>query len=1172
MTDTNTDLEPDEYVSVDAVEDQFFGGTRGGLVADAPGTDTVDRALETRAQAQIDQENLNWLTNQLDQPISPEKIEARDDDIPLEPEPWYRSVPKDIALGLVESPRQITGGLMDAVDAIADLGDELVPLGGLQIFDEKGNLSLDYLSPEEMEKLDEEGRNLVDMMTPDEAESTTGNFIRNAAQFVGPFAVASKAAAGVKAFEVAGKAAPALRAATAGALTDFAAFEGQEERLSDLIQSVPALENPVTEFLASDPEDTEIEGRLKNAIEGTGLGALADSVFAGIKAFKHWKNARAADPGRKAKNTAEQMRSAPDDQMLPEAGTLDLLGDATEKAPLIRKLSLEERIVERAAKEIETGVPDDVVTRSLTDRGLSELGKDSGVYVNWARMNTGNDVKKIIDDTATAMSEEIDGARRGIRTNKQTALAAGEIDAWDTLVSRRTGEPLNAEQTVAARELWHSSARKLGEIAQIASDNPTPENLYQFRRMMATHHAIQKEVIAARTETARALQIWAMPVGGNRERMRDINQALDMSGGMDTAIQMAQRIAAIGGNPNMAGALDKFVEKSLYAKFRDSIQEYWINALLSGPKTHLVNMMSNSAVIAVSVLERRTAASINQLIGAENGVEIGEAMAQTHGLISGFGDALRNAAKTAWTGQTGYGVNKVEVGRTRSLSSGSWNVRSNSWIGYAIDTFGSVTNIFGRGLQVADEFFKTLGYRMELHAQSYRQATQEIAETGGDAAAVKARMAEIIADPPESIRMEAAAAAAYQTFTNAPGKFAGLIQAIQNRYPMTRFILPFVNTPANILSYTFERTPLAPLTSRYRADRAAGGAKADLALAKLSLGTASILYAIDMGMRGQVTGSGPENRAEMQNWRRQGFQPYSVKIGDRWVAYNRLDPLGYLIGMGADIAEYVNNAEGEEQMGAEVQEAMAATVFSLVENMTSKSYMQGLANLMEAINEPERFAPAYFERLAGSFIPSGVAEVARYQDPVMRVSHDIITAMKRRLPGYSEDLPPRLDLWGREVNYESGLGKIYDAASPLYVSNFDPEPIDEAMERDAWYASMPSKTFIIDGERISLKNRPEIYARYVELQGATKPEDFEAYGLADKYGNKTLKTVMNELVTGKLWQSDQYDEAEDPEEKRSIAMKIISAYRRAARRRLIEEYPELEQVAERKRNARLNVR
>ena len=108
----------------------------------------------------------------------------------------------------------------------------------------------------------------------------------------------------------------------------------------------------------------------------------------------------------------------------------------------------------------------------------------------------------------------------------RTVDAAGKVDAWQTLLNRRQGEALNAEQSVAARSLWEASAGKLLETAELASRVPSPENLFAFRKMLATHYTVQKEVIAARTETARALQSWRIPVGGQREMMAGIEDAI----------------------------------------------------------------------------------------------------------------------------------------------------------------------------------------------------------------------------------------------------------------------------------------------------------------------------------------------------------------------------------------------------------------------------------------------------------------------------------------------------------------------------------------------------------------------------------------------------------------------------------------------------------------------
>jgi hypothetical protein len=70
----------------------------------------------------------------------------------------------------------------------------------------------------------------------------------------------------------------------AGATADFMVFDAQEERLSNLLLMNDSLRNPVTEYLAADGEDGEIEGRFKNVIEGLFLEAgIGGSVAAFIK-------------------------------------------------------------------------------------------------------------------------------------------------------------------------------------------------------------------------------------------------------------------------------------------------------------------------------------------------------------------------------------------------------------------------------------------------------------------------------------------------------------------------------------------------------------------------------------------------------------------------------------------------------------------------------------------------------------------------------------------------------------------------------------------------------------------------------------------------------------------------------------------------------------------------
>lgn len=76
--------------------------------------------------------------------------------------------------------------------------------------------------------------------------------------------------------------------------TNFVAFDGQQERLSNLLKEVdsPVLNNAVTQYLAADPDDSELEGRLKNVLEGAmidaGVGGLFKLFSSGLKASKRY--------------------------------------------------------------------------------------------------------------------------------------------------------------------------------------------------------------------------------------------------------------------------------------------------------------------------------------------------------------------------------------------------------------------------------------------------------------------------------------------------------------------------------------------------------------------------------------------------------------------------------------------------------------------------------------------------------------------------------------------------------------------------------------------------------------------------------------------------------------------------------------------------------------------
>jgi hypothetical protein len=449
---------------------------------------------------------------------------------------------------------------------------------------------------------------------------------------------------------------------------------------------------------------------------------------------------------------------------------------------------------------------------------------------------------------------EIESARRGVRSFEQTKLSAEQEDAWKILAERRTGEPLNAEQSLAARDLWASSGKKLSELAELAGQAPTEANLFAFRKMLEVHRAVQNEVIAARTETARALGAWRIPSGPRELNVRQMKEILDGMGGVESTRDLAERIARLS-KTGMAQELETLVAKTPLQITRESLQEAWVMALLSGPKTHLVNTTSNATVALGNVFERGVASRIGAILGDTEGVAAGEALTMLNGLIGGIKDGLRLAWKAFRTDSSGGWGGKIDLPHTHAISAENWGLAKEGAFGRFVDLLGNVVRLPGRLLVAEDEFFKSIGYRAELNALAYRTATREAAAGRISKDQVRERMAGILENPPDNIHIGAVDHALYTTFTNAPGNFAKAWLDITRKFPSLRFITPFVKTPANIFNYAVaQRSVFAPLFRSFREDVAAGGSRRQMALARVSTGTAIMLATADLAFNGQITG------------------------------------------------------------------------------------------------------------------------------------------------------------------------------------------------------------------------------------------------------------------------------------------------------------------------------
>jgi hypothetical protein len=1064
-----------------------------------------------------------------EQPIETQQQPIIDEqpDVPQIPkEGLFKRFVKDVARGTIgEGGRAIVSGSTKGINQMLDIVDD----------------TAQWLNENVVELPQTEKKFTLPQPTfgVDKAESpksVTGNIIEDIMEFLTGFGVAGRA---MKGFKAGTKTKKLAKRTGQAALGDVLAFDEQEERLSNIIQDVPALQNPVTEFLQTDEDDSVAEAKFKQAIEGIGLGLAGEGLGKVIQVLR--KN-------KKVKQNIEAELEAV--EKVPETGLqveqLSMLGKADSEDFVFTKM-------QAAVKE----------TEGLTAKQIDELATKKptnadDIQINFARINGPEDLKQAMQAYANEMQllPKVQDARRGVRSNEVTLRAAEDIDGFQTLLERREGQPLNAEQITAARNFYYNTSNKLMELAKkAASPEATDVDQYAFRKIVALHHAVQKELLGARTEGGRSFQAWAIPITGTpTEKLKGMEEILNIHGGPEAGKDLAKKLASFADGQLNTTQINYITQKSAYARTKDALVEVWTGGMLTNATTHSKNLLSNTATTLMLGFER-----YGQALLPQSNVTVAEANAYFKGLVESQKLAFANAGKAFKTGQVTIGMEKVELPRVRASSRDILDLQGMAKpLGYALDYYGRVVNIAFKALAAGDEYSKTVLYKAQLNAL----ATTEGITKGLKGEELRNHIANSISSPSQLLQQQAIDFADYATFTNQLGKTGQQIQRIISTNPSLKFVVPFFKTPTNIFKFTYERTPLALTLQKTRKDLAAGGDRQAEALVKIGMGSSLMALGVDMSINGNITGAGPSNPKTRAALKRTGWQPNSVKIGDTYYSYAGLEPFSTLFSFSTTMAEVLTNYEMYDiEAQDEVDKVTTASILALTDATINKTFLQGISNLMDAFSDPERKAESFAQRFLSSFVPAGVAAVERAVNPEREYVTNITDAFKARIPGFSEDVPKRRNVYGEVIQYRypdenildqttSGITSLFN---PFYASKEKDSPLDEYLLKEGYSVSMPLKTQTFDGEKINLRDYGEIYSRMLELRG----QEIELI----QYNNQNMKDALTSLIDRTLPQSIAfYSSFTDGEEKQDIINKIQRDYIKAAKEKLREEYPIIDQL------------
>ena len=385
----------------------------------------------------------------------------------------------------------------------------------------------------------------------------------------------------------------------------------------------------------------------------------------------------------------------------------------------------------------------------------------------------------------------------------------------------------------------------------------------------------------------------------------------------------------------------------------------------------------------------------------------------------------------------------------------------------------------------------------------------------------------------------------------------------------TKMVFPFVRTPTNLLKMGFERTVLGgglqiarelshgEILKQFREIEKTGTPRQKAQLyGKISTAiattTALTMY---VGSNSQfISGAGPRSRDEREALRMSGWQPYSIKVGDTWLSYNRMDPIATTLGICADIANINKYYDVDDNY---LEGLLTTTFVAFTNNITNKSFVDGLDNLFKLAEDPTTYGKQFIGSLAGGFVPNIANQLTNNlgEDRALADTRRWFDYVLKRLPSGAASMPPKRNFLGEAQFIENGVAGL-GIVNPLYISYASDNPEDLEISRLLHGFSMPesklSNANNLDLKLMTTPSGQDAYDRMLELQSTVK------------LGGKTLREQIRKLVQHPAYLMLPEDEILSETGLQSPRVKeiqrVVRLYRAHAKQKLMDEMPSLKQA------------
>ena len=668
-------------------------------------------------------------------------------------------------------------------------------------------------------------------------------------------------------------------------------------------------------------------------------------------------------------------------------------------------------------------------------------------------------------------------------------------------------QPLEVQNTQAITHLSGDGTVGKQEVVNFGKTIQALDAAGKTDQATAIHDLLAKKLTeSGQTSQAASLLYNRTPEGMQNIAMKTLRNAkVEITPELQSKIQIAiEKIKATAeGSPERGYAgqeLIHLVQSHIPSGKVDQAIGIWKAGLLTGIKTQTGNAVSNIASQGLKKVSDVPATAIDKAFSVFTG----------------------QRTKTFTMKGLAFGTKEGTIAAGKYLKTGidERNLANIKYDTKQLNYKNPVLNTYVNGV------FKLMGAAdRPYYYAALRNSMADIAKADGINKGFKGKelsnyVTDFVKNPSDQAQQVAVNAAEKSIFANdtlLSNMAAGLRSKVSD-HPVgnaaVNVIMPFTKVPSSVVTQVFDYTPVGAV--KEIVSQAYKG-KLDQrtmveALGKTTVGSVGVISTgVALANAGILSGSYPKDPKEQAAWKAEGKQPNSILIAGKWRSLNYVSPLGPLLGMGQNIAQASKD-------GANALDQVSAAVTGGVQTALGQSFLQGVQGVLDAVNDPTRYAAKTAKSMIASVIPTLVGNVASATDSIQRQSNSTLDALKAKIPGARQTLLPSQDAFGNTLaRPTSGTGTMIDPLrSTTDLSNPLTKELDRLQSVKQGVYPTPDKTLQVGTQQIKLT--PEQATAYNNAVGQqtqaswnqiTNTPEYKA--LSDDKKKAALQSAMDDI-------------------------------------------------------------